>query len=640
MDYTQLAFGYNPSGDIITLVIAFVFITMIKEALFVASDYNFKLFKRALMFIIIAAMSNIVFYHITTLPTEHVILIYLFKGIYNVSLLMVINIFVLYINNLVDLKEKTFKLVSSLMEIIVMFAALLCLTTSLTQFGCYRTSDGLWADNLFVNPFSVAYLVSIAIIAIMLLLYRKKFIRQINKMFLTVIIISVIMIIVDKINYHNSYMAFSFMLPLLVVLVMIHSKPYDMVTGALGEDALEGFLEQISAKGAKLSLIAFELGVVTNKELSKELGNNLYRFCFDSFNKAMLFKIKEGLFVIVIDKDSSNKGALKKSTEEIDKELFHVFPEALKKEQISYKIQIYKNIDFITGVNHLVDVLNYRSGKLNVDEVFEANEEQLEEAKKLVVVVENLKDIDEKLNLDDSRVQTFCQPVKNVATKMYDTAETLMRLSLPEVGMVGPDLFVTLAEEKGYIHSLSLIMLNKTCKIIRKLIDDDVNIDIMSVNCSLKELKMPSFSSDVVRIMDDNGVPYNKIAFEVVEDIEDDDYNLIFATCKKLKKLGFKFYLASFGSGYTNYDRILSLDVDVIKFDRSLLQLTDRDINARVMLNHFASSFKELNYTILFVGVENEEHESLCLHAKADYLQGFLYAKPIPIEKYEEFAMR
>lgn len=83
-------------------------------------------------------------------------------------------------------------------------------------------------------------------------------------------------------------------------------------------------------------------------------------------------------------------------------------------------------------------------------------------------VISQLEDIAEKEDLDDERVLPYSQPVFNVSTQSYDTAEALMRLELPETGLIYPDQFIPLAEQYNYIHSLSLIILNKTCKMIKK----------------------------------------------------------------------------------------------------------------------------------------------------------------------------
>ena len=107
-----------------------------------------------------------------------------------------------------------------------------------------------------------------------------------------------------------------------------------------------------------------------------------------------------------------------------------------------------------------------------------------------------LKDIAEHGSLDDERVLVYCQPVRNVHTGTYDTAESLMRLRLPQTGLVFPDRFIPLAEKYGYIHRLSMIILNKTCRQIKQMQDEGYQISRVSVNLSVdKENLLKSHTS-------------------------------------------------------------------------------------------------------------------------------------------------
>ena len=107
-----------------------------------------------------------------------------------------------------------------------------------------------------------------------------------------------------------------------------------------------------------------------------------------------------------------------------------------------------------------------------------------------------LKDIAEHGSLDDERVLVYCQPVRNVHTGTYDTAESLMRLRLPQTGLVFPDRFIPLAEKYGYIHRLSMIILNKTCRQIKQMQDEGYQISRVSVNLSVEELGEKDFMEE------------------------------------------------------------------------------------------------------------------------------------------------
>ena len=105
----------------------------------------------------------------------------------------------------------------------------------------------------------------------------------------------------------------------------------------------------------------------------------------------------------------------------------------------------------------------------------------------------------------------------------------------------------------------------------------------------------------------------------------------------QFKSLGVCTYLDDFGTGYSNFDRILSLKLDVVKFDRSLLLMANKDENSQFILNYFSTAFEKLGYKVLYEGVETDEQEEICVNSHADYLQGFKFSKPIPIEELKNF---
>ena len=105
----------------------------------------------------------------------------------------------------------------------------------------------------------------------------------------------------------------------------------------------------------------------------------------------------------------------------------------------------------------------------------------------------------------------------------------------------------------------------------------------------------------------------------------------------QLQDLGIKFYLDDFGTGYSNFERIMEIPFDIIKFDRSMLMQSHQSDSSQYMVKTFANMFYDLRYAVLFEGVENDSDEDRCIMMKAQYLQGYKYSKPIPIEELKTF---
>ena len=80
-------------------------------------------------------------------------------------------------------------------------------------------------------------------------------------------------------------------------------------------------------------------------------------------------------------------------------------------------------------------------------------------------------------------------------------------------------------------------------------------------------------------------------------------------------------------------ERIMELPFDIIKFDRSLVLASTNNPKSKKMVSHMAHMFNDMNYSVLYEGVESEEDEINLTKMSAQYLQGYKYSKPIPIEK-------
>ena len=177
----------------------------------------------------------------------------------------------------------------------------------------------------------------------------------------------------------------------------------------------------------------------------------------------------------------------------------------------------------------------------------------------------------------------------------------------------------------------------KSIKVLEK---DGFKIDRVSVNFSIVELRNPDFCDNVIKIIRSNGISFDKIAIELTESRNEEDFELVKSVMTKLQNLGIKFYLDDFGTGYSSFERIIDLPIDIIKFDRTLTIMAGKGSQSKYLVGSFSDIFKNSNYQIMFEGIEDDTDEELCKEMNAQYLQGFKYSRPIPIERLTEFLVR
>jgi EAL domain-containing protein (putative c-di-GMP-specific phosphodiesterase class I) len=84
-------------------------------------------------------------------------------------------------------------------------------------------------------------------------------------------------------------------------------------------------------------------------------------------------------------------------------------------------------------------------------------------------------------------------------------------------------------------------------------------------------------------------------------------------------------------------ERILELPFDIIKFDRSMVIASGVNARSKLIVSKLATMFKDLDYSVLYEGVESNNDENRCINMSASYLQGFKYSRPIPIGELSHF---
>ena len=228
---------------------------------------------------------------------------------------------------------------------------------------------------------------------------------------------------------------------------------------------------------------------------------------------AVLFQISKG-HVLLAAKKSLNKDYDNKLEKVL--EAFHEYHDRFN---LDYKIIVGDSTQEIGVKNEYLDLIRTIQKHIGVNTIHRISKDDVEKYKKYKYVLSELADIVRGGNLRDPRVLAYCQPVLNISTGKYDTAEALMRLKLQDTGMVFPDKFIPLAEEYGYIHSLTKIMLQRTCDEIRYLVKENYDVKRISVNVSVLEMRDDNFIADIEKIISDSGIPKEKIAIEITAEL-------------------------------------------------------------------------------------------------------------------------
>ncbi len=626
--------NYVYAGDVGVIAICFVIGVLLMTS-YVSRSRNFHIFLNILTSIIIAAGVNIVYHYLLSIATPKIyIIIYILRVVYQGLLLDVFFLFALYTTQVAGMEHKKAKIVALVSVNLLMLIITVDVILSLTGHGFRITESGKVVGR--TNVYLVGYVIFVALLAVLMSKIRHLVYKRILYGFYGTMVISVTIRFGQIALGQSSLTTMTFIFPAIAMLYIIHSNPYNVFLGSVDTRAMEDMVRNMHDRKENfvfLSLLLTEYDE-DGKELPGEIRALVRKYSVDFFHGCVLFQIGPAHMVLVVPK---------RRNPDYEKRIANIlasFKEQYNKLQRPYKIVIGESIEEVSRKNGYISLIENVEASLPENSIHRVDENDIARYNRDEYILHELRDIHKKRDVDDPRVLAYCQPVFNITTGKFDTAEALMRLELPETGTLPPVQFIPLAEKGGLIHVLTEIILNKTCREIRRLLDEGYEITRISVNVSASELKENAFCNDISRIINSNSISGDKIALELTESSCEADFIIMKEKIDELRRQGIQFYLDDFGTGYSNMQRIMELPFDIIKFDRSMVIASGTDDRSEKIVENLAHMFRDMEYSILYEGVEDSSDEERCKIMSASYLQGFKYSRPVPIENLRDFLQR
>ncbi|MDC8830306.1 putative bifunctional diguanylate cyclase/phosphodiesterase [Alteromonas gilva] len=233
--------------------------------------------------------------------------------------------------------------------------------------------------------------------------------------------------------------------------------------------------------------------------------------------------------------------------------------------------------------------------------------------------------------IEKHQLSVMYQPIIDLRTNDLWAVEALARWQF-EGEWVRPDEFIPLAEQSGAINAIGTWIMHRAC--IDAAQWEDKNIGV-SINVSVLQLLNENFISQVDRALNSSGLSPERLHLEVTESIFADDTAVLTARINALKSRQIKVAIDDFGTGFSSLKLLQSLDFDLIKIDRSFVtKLTDCNdtiVKATLLMA------KEFGCKTVAEGVETQEQASLLKTMGVDYLQGYLFARPLKKKDFDEW---
>lgn len=230
------------------------------------------------------------------------------------------------------------------------------------------------------------------------------------------------------------------------------------------------------------------------------------------------------------------------------------------------------------------------------------------------------------------------QPKINILTNEIIGAEALVRMTSFDnnVSPLMPGEFIPLMEETGDIVRLDFFIYKKVCNYINERKKKNLPLFPISVNVSREHFKNPHFVQQIDYIVKNTGIETKYLELEVTESVFSSNIADILNAIFDLKSLGYSIQMDDFGSGYSSLNLLKDIPFDLIKLDKEFLGRGEISKKNRILIKGIIALCKELDIPLLCEGVETREQIDFLKKSGCSIVQGFYFAKPMPVEDFEK----
>jgi diguanylate cyclase (GGDEF)-like protein/PAS domain S-box-containing protein len=237
--------------------------------------------------------------------------------------------------------------------------------------------------------------------------------------------------------------------------------------------------------------------------------------------------------------------------------------------------------------------------------------------------------------LEQEEFELYLQPQIELSTQRIIGAEALLRWHHPELGMVGPDRFIPIAEESGLILPLGDWVLQRACALLASWRAPGLAHLRLAVNLSARQCHGPGLLPHLDRLLDSQGIDPALLELEITESAAMQDPERSRALLIELRSRGIKVAIDDFGTGYSSLSYLKLFEIDRIKIDRGFVKDIESDPNDAVIVAATIALAHSLGLGVVAEGVETVAQRDFLRAKHCDEAQGYLFARPMPAAQFE-----
>lgn len=240
--------------------------------------------------------------------------------------------------------------------------------------------------------------------------------------------------------------------------------------------------------------------------------------------------------------------------------------------------------------------------------------------------------------IENGEFRLYLQPKIALSNGIIEGAEVLVRWMHPVKGLIPPDEFIPLFEHDGQIEKLDLYTFTEICKLIKRWIEEGFEPPVISINVSKLAIKYEGYFMRYMEIIREFDVPGKYLEFELTESIAYDNIDLLRSIFQEIHNIGAKCAMDDFGKSYSNVTALGALSFDTAKMDKCFFDGGfPNDSKKLSLVSGAIQLLRSLNLNIVAEGIEEEEQVNALRSIGCDEVQGFYFAKPMPVGVFEQY---
>lgn len=371
------------------------------------------------------------------------------------------------------------------------------------------------------------------------------------------------------------------------------------------------------------------VGFTVGDEILKRFANRL-----EAIQGVQAFRISGTEFTVIIENASDEQYVIRRVIEAAE--------EPIKYVRHRLKIDIFLGVVRYPENGRTLEELEFSS-------IVSLEHSKLNGKNKVGYFVEELKRIREEQDyleealekaIDHDEIDVYYQAQFSLKENKIVGLEALARWEY-NGKMIPPYKFIPIAEATGMILELGYSVFRKVCNFQKKLEEKGHHHITIAVNISVAQLIDEDFLSRIQRMVEQNDIDTSRIELEITESISLEEQQGIARKIEELKKMGFKIVMDDFGTGYASMTYLKGDIYHKIKVDRYFIKdigiSENDDTKEKALLQSIVQLVQSLGMLVLVEGVETKEQLDFLENMGCDYMQGFLYSKPIKAEKMLHF---